>query len=106
MPSPVQLTADGGTINLDIVSGRKLDKFLAKGREEHLCKIWKQKANEKWARGQAEGLERIKIDEFEEIDGDQIRKAGMTFTEGQRRQYSRVLAVNLSTRVLAGKKEP
>ena len=82
MPSPVQLTVDGATINLDIVSGRKLEKFLAKGREEHLCKIWKQKVNEKWARGQAEGLEHIKIEDLEDIDCDQIRKAGMTCTAG------------------------
>ena len=45
MPRPVQLTADGATINLDIVSGRKLEKFLAKVREERFCKIWKQKLN-------------------------------------------------------------
>ncbi len=83
MPSPVQMSTDGGTINLDIFSGMKLENILAKGREEHLCKIWQQQINEKWERGQAQGMELNPIEAEDETDGDQIRKAGMPFTVGQ-----------------------
>jgi hypothetical protein len=75
-----------------------------KDEEERLCKQWKATINEKWANGQAGGEPRINTEDNEDINGDQIKKAGALVTVGQRRQLLRVLAGVVITSCLAEKR--
>jgi hypothetical protein len=74
LTSPIQLATSKGTANLDIVSGRKVEKLLAAVREESLCSLWKDKINAWWAQGQEEGRTYMKIADEEEVDEDQNRR--------------------------------
>ncbi len=46
------LAPSKGTASLEIASGRKLAKMLAAVHEERLRKLWKDKINEKYEKGQ------------------------------------------------------
>ncbi len=76
MLSPVQISTDEGTVNLDIASGKKLEVLFGQVRTEQLRKHWKGKINEMWEIGKADGQAHVKIKADEEIDGDQTQKQG------------------------------